>query len=226
VLRPEARLDLLAFLDHLGELGVVHAVLALVVLGELVEIGELPRAGGVIHDRHQFDHVAVDAALEGVGHVLGGDLAAQVQQVVGAQVAGVARFGDAGDGRLADVAAVFLAVVAAAGHRVEHGGDACADDVRIMREDAGHGRPAHAGARHEVAFDVVGVHFDEARYEVVALHVLRRGRAAAPGADSGDVAVAQDDVAVEDFVVEDDVGVVEDDFAVHCHAAILACWTS
>ncbi len=79
-------------------------------------------------------------------------------------------------------------LVRAHAQAVEDGGDAGGDDLGVVGLDRGRLVPAQAGARRIVAFQMVGVQFDEAGDQVVALEVLAE-RGVAVG-DIGDLAVA------------------------------------
>src|SRR5262245_41268301 len=65
--------------------------------------------------------------------------------------------------------------------RVQDGGDARADDLRVMRDDGSHRRwPEGTWPRLEVLLHVIGMQLDQAGQEEVAFEVLRLGYAARP----------------------------------------------
>ena len=82
-----------------------------------------------------------------------------------------------------------------------------------MRLDGGDGVPAHAGTRREMAFEMIGVEFDQARQKKVAAEILA-GTAGA-GVDVGDASVDDAHRAVDDLVCKDNAGVGEDGFGRH-----------
>ena len=82
-----------------------------------------------------------------------------------------------------------------------------------MRLDGGDGVPAHAGARRVMAFEMIGVEFDQAGDQVVAAEILA-GPASA-GVDVGDAAVDDAHRAFDDPVGKDDAGIGEDGFGGH-----------
>jgi hypothetical protein len=95
-------------------------------------------------------------------------------------------------------------------HRVEHRGDAGASDLRIVSEQRGKRRPAHAGTRFEVLLEVVGVQLHLAGDQRVAVEVLRGGQRGHAPIQAGDRSGAHLERADEDFVGGDDACVAEE----------------
>ena len=151
--------------DHVGELVVVPALVA-VEGAEALQVAPLALARRVVHHRHQAQQRMVGIGLEHFHHARIGDFAAQVEQMIGAQQIGGARRGDALDRIRQDAPALAAVAVVADADRVEHGGDAGADDLRIVRQHRRQGRrPDRAGARLEMLLHVVGMDLDQARQQ-------------------------------------------------------------
>ena len=142
-----------------------------------------------------------------------GDLAAQMGLVVGAQQVGGARALDRvgkRDDLLADADAPVLVFVHADAEGIEHRGDAGGGDLRVVGHHRAAGVPEHARARHEMRLEMVGVQFDQAGQQIIALAVDPALRAAAL-ADLDDAAMVDRDPAGKDAVGGDDLGVGQDD---------------
>ncbi len=114
-----------------------------------------------------------------------------------------------GVGHLAHLAVLEAAVlVRAHAQAVEDGGDAGGDDLRVMRLDRRRLVPADAGTRRIMAFQMVGMQLDKAGDQVIAFEILADCRIAF--GDIGDLAVADQDGALDDLVLKDDAGVGKD----------------
>ena len=171
----------------------------------------------MVVDRQQADQRQVDPAIDGFDRVVGRDLAAQVQPVLGARHAPLARLADRFDHARAVLHPVGVAAYVAQRQRIEHRGDAGGGDLRVVRHDRGSRRPVHAGARREVLLQLSVCSSTRPGTQIVALEVDVGGVAAAL-ADVDDEAVAHHDGAVELGVGGDDAGVGEDDLGAHACA--------
>ena len=65
-----------------------------------------------------------------------------------------------------------------------------------------------------MAFQMVGMQFDETRKQVVALEILAMGRVAL--GNIGDLAIADQQRAVKDVILENDAGVGKHGLFCHC----------
>ena len=211
-------LRLLLGLHIIVHLIVVQAVAALVVLAVLVEIDELPLPRRVVHQGNQADHGIVHEGPETLHQARTGDFAAQVQEMLGAQHAPPHRrlYG------IRHARKMFRARVIAAAdpHGVERRRDSGGGELAVMGQHCGLRRPLDAGARRELALQIVRVELDKAGQQVVALEVERRAGADGPLADLREPAVNHLDGAGHDIVPRHDPGVGNGQ-ACH-HAASLA----
>ncbi len=158
------------------ELQLGQLQLALVVIGVGLEIDELPLARRVIHQRRQPNAFVVVEMGEAFEAIRRRDLAAQMDEMIGAQPV-IAHAVLDRVGELAHVRRGHVRIlVEADAQRVEDGGDAGGRDLCVMRQHRGKRVPAHLGARRVVAFEVVGVQFDQAGNQEIAAHVLAGAR--------------------------------------------------
>ena len=157
--------------DQRLEVGIRHSGLALVVDAEGVERGELALAGGVVHQRGDADAGVVLEGGEAFEHVRRRDLAAEVDEMLGAEPALPLAVLDR-RGKRAHVGRLELGVVVHAdAERIEDGGDPRRGDLGVMGLDRGDRVPADARARRVVALEVVGVELDQTGDQPVAVEV-------------------------------------------------------
>ncbi len=203
-----------ALREQAVELGVRQAAaLAAVIVAHLLHVAELALSRRVIHQRQQLHVGTIDEPRRLGDHARHGDLAAQVEEVVGAQQVSFAR---GRDGRGEDpgfAVEIVGAVLAPHAKRVEHGGDAARGDLPVMRDNGGDRVPLHLRARCIVGLQMIRVEFHEARHQQVAAHVERRAARVAL-ADGGDHPIRHRQPAALDHAVgEDDPRVGKDGFA-------------
>jgi hypothetical protein len=202
--------------DHRGKVLVVPALVA-VEGAEAFEIAPLPLARRVVHDRDQPQQRMIRMGREHLDDVGIGDLAAQMEEVFGAQQAAGAGLAHAFDGIGEDPAPLAAVAVVADADRVEHRRDAGADDLGIMREHGGHGRgPDGAGARFEMLLHIVGMDLDQAGQQIIAFEVVTTRHAGI--ADLGDAPVGHAQRAFDHRVGGHDPRVVENQFVFHAAA--------
>jgi hypothetical protein len=192
------------------ELLLAHAVLADVVLLELLRIEKLALARRVVVDRDQADQRQVDPAVDRLDGIVGRDLAAQVQAMLGARQPALAHRADRLDHAGTVLHAVRVAAHVAQRQRIEHRGDTRGGDLGVVRHNRGEARPLYAGTWREVLLHVVGMQLDQAGHQVVALEVDRRGAGGVAGRDLDDAAIAHNDGAVELGIAGNDAAVGED----------------
>ena len=104
---------------------------------------------------------------------LRGNLAAQVQEMVRLQQVGLGQRVQIDDAILEGADALLVEAEIAEAQRVEHGGDAGRGALRVMRHHRRARRPARQRARLHLAFQIVGVHIDDAGNQVIAVQVER-----------------------------------------------------
>ena len=189
-----------------------HAALGLVVERVLLHRLELPLARRVVHERGK-PHVAVlPEPVERIEHVGRRDLAAQVQQMLGAQPAVALRSLDC-IGKQPHLVRIEAAIlVRAHAQAVEHGRDARRRDLRVMCLDRRDRIPPHPGAGRIVAFEMVGMQLDQPRDQVVAIEILADR---AGGRHVRDKSVADQHRPGLHLVAQDDGGVAEHGFLRH-----------
>ena len=122
--------------------------------------------------------------IEQLQHVVRRHLAAQVQEVVRLQQLGVRQRVEIGDAVAERADTLLVEAQIAEAQRVEHGGHAGGGTLRVMRHHRRARRPARQRARLHLAFQIVGVHVDDAGNQVVAVHVDAPGNAERPGCTS------------------------------------------
>ena len=174
--------------DMVQELGIRQALLAADIVAQLADVAELAFAGGVVHQADDADAVPGAELGHLLGQGLGTDLGAQVQEMADPQ----RPLGAQAQDLVGQGAGIFAVACIVRRHdrphaqRVKDGGDAHAGQFGVMGDDRMGMGPVHAGARLDMAFQVVGVQFDQARHQQVALTIQRaRGQGAAL-ADLGD----------------------------------------
>ena len=129
----------------------------------------------MIHQRGEAHALVGLVEAEALEAIRRRDLAAEVDEVLGAQPARSHGRVDRRIAQLAESPRLHAAVVVEPdAERIEHGGDAGGRDLRVMRLHGGDRVPAHAGTRRVVALEVIGMEFDEARQQVVAVEILAR----------------------------------------------------
>ena len=167
----------------------------------------------MVHQRNETNVRIVFEVLEMIEHIVGGDLAAQVDEVIGAQpVLALCRLD--GIGHVAHFAVLEAAVlVGAHTQAIEDGGDAGRDDLRVMRLDRRRLVPANARARRIMRFQMIGMQLDQAGDQIVALEILADVGTAF--GNVGNPAVADQYRTVKNLVLENDAGVGEDGFFGH-----------
>ena len=205
-----ARLHVLTLRDHLRQVLVAPALVALGVDAELLHVHPLALAGRVVHQGHQPHGRIVQKRRRYLEHVVARQLAADVQEVLGPQQPLAARMAQGVHGVLEALCAHRAFVEIAHAHGVEHRRDARGRHLRVVGEQGRHGRPAHAGARLQVLLEVVGVQLDQSRDQVVAVPVLRAGRGAAARLQIDDHPIAHRYGRHGDLVGRDDPGVGDD----------------
>ena len=127
-----------------------------------VHVRALPVARRMIHDRHQPRQRMGDGRIN-QRHGLGvGNLAAQVQQVIGAEGACRLPLGQRRHQRLQDLAPLGPFHRGADRQAVEDRRRAARDDDRIMRHQRGQKGPEHVQPRMGVTLHMVGVQIDHA----------------------------------------------------------------
>ncbi len=209
-----SRADALPLAHDFGELALGLPGLALIVDEILVEVAELALARRVVHQR---DRAAPDACARNSSRnstTLGAGTSQRRWVWWSARSRSAARARSiasaSGDDLLADARAPVLVFVHADAEGIEHRGDAGGGDLRVIGHHRAAGVPEHARARHEMRLEMVGVQFDQAGQQIVALAVDPALRAAAL-ADLDDAAVVDRDPAEEDAVGGDDLGVGQDE---------------
>ena len=158
-----------ALLAEVAERLVRHLQLALVVDGVGFELGELALARRMVHQRGQLHPVV---AVE-IGEAPPGSRGAETSQRRWMKWSARSRScAHAVLDRVGELAHVLDGEVGVLVHAdaqgIEHGGDAGGRDLRVMGQHRGDRVPAHFRARRVVAFEMVGVEFDQARDDVVA----------------------------------------------------------
>ena len=173
------------------------------------EVAELALAGRVVHQRHEMHRMALHERFQMLDDVRRRDLAADMGAVIGAKMARPTRLVD-GIGQRLQVGADRLDVDVGTGpERIEHRGDAGCGDLRVIGHHRGERMPAHMRARREMAFEVIGVQFDEAGDQMVARKVDAALRRLAL-ADLGDAAVIHGQPALlDDAVGEHQPGILD-----------------
>ena len=114
--------------------------------------------------------------IEQLQHVVRRDLAAQVQEMLGLQQIGIRQRVEIDDAVAERADALLVEAQIAEAQRVEHGGHAGGGALRVMRHHRRARRPARQRARLHLALQIVGVHIDDARDQVVAVHIVRAGQ--------------------------------------------------
>ena len=212
VARPEPGLEALQ-MRGVGSIRLrPHALAVAQVALEGGGVAELALAGGVVHQADDPHAVLRPVERELVLQRLRADLGAQVEVVVEPERARRAHRPDLGDERAAILAEPRRGVGGdrAHAHRVEHGGDPAARQLRVVRGDGGANGPAHARPRLQVALEVVGVQLDQAGREQVALAVHRAARDVSPLVHLGDDATAQHDAPAHRLARKHQHGARED----------------
>ncbi len=171
--------------DEFGEPVVLDGAHALEATAEAGKVGDLALAGGVVHEGGEAEAGVVEDGFEESGGVGVREFAADVQVVVRAKVLGLIEgadgVGEEGAGEAVDVA------IDANADGVEDGGDAECGDLGVMREEGGKAGPAGA-AGLEVFFEIVGVDFDQAGEQEVAIKIEGGGGGARRIGNFGDAA--------------------------------------
>ena len=214
VLHGVAGVDFLAADDGGVELRVRRVLLAAVILLPLRDVCELALAGRMVHHRDQLQVLVGQEWLHFLDHVAAAEFAAQMQEVLGT---GDTRFLRRGDGRselLHARAELLVVVVVADTQGVEHGGDAGADHLRVMRENRARRWPFDLRARHEMHLEMIGVQLDKAGDQVVAAEVDAFFRPT-PLADFHDPPVGDRDVAREGLVGRYHAGIRQNETVAH-----------
>ena len=107
-------------------------------------------------------------------------------------------------------------IVGADTHRIENRRDARCCNLRIMGLNRSVDIPAHFRTRRVMAFELVGVQLDEARNDIIAIHVI-----AAIGIaliDGCNFAVTDQDRTGNNLVSEHDLRIFQNDFISHWRA--------
>jgi hypothetical protein len=177
----------------------------------------------MVHDRDELELRIDEEGLHFLDHIRAGNLATQMQEMLGTRdVAGLC-IGDSG-GQLAHPRAEFLVVIVIADTQgVENRRDPRANDLRIMGEHRGQRRPFDARARHEMHFEMVGMKLHQARKQVIAGKVLPFF-GWGPFADLNNLAVDRDEIPSKLAFGGHDLRVLDDQRA--CHSAASAARTS
>ncbi len=149
--------------------------------------------------------------FEHLDHATIGDLAAHVQQMICAQQTASAGGANALDHRHQDFVALWIAQAGADADGVEHGGDARRNDLRVMRHRRQHGVEIHAGARHDMLLQAVGMKVDNTGHQIVAIEVDRAGGRARTLGDIVDTAMGDMDGALDHLFGKDDLSVGQDE---------------
>ena len=179
-----------------------------VILLELVQRNELPRARRVVHDRQEA-HVAGRGDRFQIRNRVGTrQFAADVNVVRGPKQAAIAGIMDGGGKRAGRMYLAIARVEPACPQGIEYRCDARRDNLGVMGEQGRQHRPCHARTRVQVRLEMIRVKFDKARQQEVAVNVL----AAAPGSaggDTGDHSVPDGKVAFDDLIRQHDAGVAQ-----------------
>ena len=200
---------------HLG----LRPGLVAVETAHLLDVSELALARRVVHDRNQLDQRVVDMGCKHVDDGRVGDLAPQVQLVVGLQDAVAGGLFNRRHGGVQDTPALARLVELADRDGVVDRRDARADDLSVVRQHRRQRhRPEQLRPRHEMLFHIVGVDLDQAGYQVVAVAVDGGGQSRRRPVDRGNVAVGDMDGTGGDLVPQDDARIGEDALARHAAA--------
>ncbi len=138
-----------------------------------VEVGVLADTRAVVHQADHAHARMIRHRIEQVQHVGGRHFAAQMQVVVALHQR---RFGQRIHRHaIAEGADAFLVEPEIAqAQRIQHRGDAGGGALRVMRHHRRTRRPAGQRTRLHLAFEIVGVHIDNAGNQVVAVEIDRR----------------------------------------------------
>ncbi len=208
-------LQLAAAIDRLVEVAFAQAETAH-EFAILLDIGELALSRRVVHRGNKADQRIAAVPFEQVRQRRVDQLAAQVQMVLGAQMPACGRLVQHRDGFLEHLLPVAARAMADA-QRVEDGGHAGGDRLRVMRHQRRKRRPLDARPRQQVTLQIVGVEFDEAGQQQIAVEILgaRQGRGA--GVDRGDPPVGGPERARQHFVGQHQPGIGKQKIARHRH---------
>ncbi|WP_166507155.1 hypothetical protein [Frigidibacter mobilis] len=131
----------------------------------------LPVAGGMVHHRDKPHERAGDGGIGQGNRVRVADLAAQVQQVIGAKQALGPALLQRCHQRHQQVAPLGALHRGADTQAVQHRRGSARDHHRIMCHQCVQEIPLHAGARKDMRLDMVGMHIDNARDQEVPAKV-------------------------------------------------------
>ena len=208
----------LQFADAPIDIGVVQPAAAAQRAVE-VEIGVLADAGAVIHQADHAHQRMIGDGVEQRQHVQRGNLAAQMQEVLGLQQIGIVQRIEIDHAILERAHPLLVEAEIAEAQRIEHRGDAGRGALRVVRDHRRARRPACQRARLHLAFQIVGVGIDDAGDQVVAVEVVGGGRAGAARLHVGDATVSHHQCAVQRRIGQHQDGVGEDRLVVMRHPA-------
>ncbi len=153
------------------------------IVAPLLRILPLPLPRRMVHHRREPQARMARERIEHVDDVLRRDLAAQVQEVLGAQQPVRREARERVRALRLHVAPAHADVQPRADReRVEHRRDACRRDLRVVRDERRIDVPVHARPRREMLLQVVGMQLDEPGQQIVAAPIVgvARGGGAAP----------------------------------------------
>ena len=186
-----------------------------------VQVVVLADPGGVVHQADHPDARVLGDRVQQAKHIGGGQLAAQVQIVVGLEQPGFGQrvavrhpFQEGAD-------TVLVEPQIAQAQRIQHRRDAGCGALRVMRHHGRAGGPPRVRPRLDLAFQIVGMQVYDAGHHHVALAVDRARHAGQTGLDGGDPRAVHDDGPEQDRFGQNQSDVGQDR-----HAASRNGWES
>ncbi len=140
-----------------------------------VNVFPLALTGRMVHQRDQRQAWVTLKWFEQINGVGRRQLAPHMQVVVCAQQVFLCAQVDRLDHRVPGTAAQTFRIGIAHTQCIKNSGNACCSHLCIVGHERWHFSPLHFGPRHQMALEVVGVHLDKTRHEVVALQVQAIG---------------------------------------------------
>ena len=205
----------LAAAGEIIHLGMGEMVFPHVIFLVLVLMHELALAGRVVHQADDADQGIVGKGLEQGDDVSRGQFAAQMQPVFGAQMSLGLGFGHAPHHHFQIGQTVGAFDDVAAGNGVEHGGDSRRRHLGVMGHHGGVRVPAHLGTGQDMAFQIVGVQFDQPGQQHVAAAIDRAGGGADARRQIRDQPVPDVERTGEHRFLRDDAGIGQHEILGH-----------